>query len=153
MVSFYGYGFLVKDWFNTPSKFYLKYPGVKEEDVKSAIEDFPIGNGDIFKRFLIYIYGRQSGRWLEMISGENEEEFLNKYSLKNIKKQVPKAFFAYSFNDTDVPFLESIKLQNVFPKSETFSTSLDAHDFDRDEKSHVTRELLMKMLEFLDSSL
>ena len=153
VVSFYGYGFTIDSWFSTPSIFYLKYPKVEKESMERLIEDFPLAEGDINKRFLIYLYARQTGRWLPMITDQYLPEFLNKYSLKTVKGDLPPVFFAYSYKDTDVPFRESIELQKLFKDHSTFTTSVDAHDFDRDEKSNYTIRLLDKTVEFLDSNI
>lgn len=153
VISYYGYGFTVDNWFNTPSRFYLKYPKVDEKDTIKATEDFFIGNGHVYKRFIIYLYARQTGKWLSIFTGEDQIDFLNKYSLKYIDKELPPAFFAYSFKDNDVPFEESVELQKVFKRHSIFTSLVDAHDFDRDEKSIDTIRLLDKTLDFLNENI
>nr|WP_300006081.1 alpha/beta hydrolase [Tissierella sp.] len=153
VISFYGYAFTVENWFNNPSPFYLKYPNIKEDLIENKIGEHPISVGDINKRFLIYLYARQSGKWLSILTNQSLDDFLNKYSLKYLEVNFTPAFFAYSFKDTDVPFRESIELAKRFHDSSTYTNSLDAHDFDRDEKSSQTKHLLNKMVEFLDSSI
>lgn len=153
IISFYGYGFTLEDWYNSPSIFYLKYPNIKYELIKNKLSDSPISEASINERFVVYLHARQSGKWLSMLTDDSIEDFLNKYSLKSMEDNPIPVFFAYSFKDTDVPFRESIELQKLFKNSSTFTNSLQLHDFDRDEKSHETIRLLGKMIDFLDSNI
>lgn len=153
VISYYGYGFTVDSWFSTPNNFYLKYPKIKDSSIQGLIKDFPIAKADVNKRFILYLYARQTGQWLSLITDENLLDFLNKYSLKSIERDLPPAFFAYSFKDTDVPFRESVELQKVFKNSSNFTTSVESHDFDRDEERPETIRLLDKTIEFLDSNI
>nr|WP_300004642.1 alpha/beta hydrolase [Tissierella sp.] len=150
VISFYGYGFMTDDWFKEPSNFYLKYPSIKDTTIENKISTLALTEGDINERFIIYLYARQRGLWLSMLTDETSEGFMERYSLRFKEQNPMPAFFAYSFRDTDVPFKESIELAKGFKSPSTFSNSLDAHDFDRDESSPETIRLLDKMVDFLN---
>lgn len=155
IISYYGYGFITPDWFNTSNMYYLKYPMVTKEQLLNIVKDNFVSQGSINERFSIYVYGRQNGTWLSMISKETEADFLSKYSLSNINigSDFPPTFLAHSFKDEDVPFRESIELSKIIKNSTLFTCSADGHDFDRQENHKDTLELLDKTLEFLDSNI
>lgn len=153
IISYYGYGFTIPDWYNTSNIHYLKYPLVKRQEIESIIKDRFIANGDILERYSLYVYARQSGKWISMITGGSEDKFLSKYSLLNIPKNFnfPPSFIAHSFKDNDVPFRESMELCKIINESDLYTCSIAEHDFDRYEKDKNTLELLNQTISFLDS--
>lgn len=151
IISYYGYGFLKDNWYNTPNKYYSKYPSIEFKSVKHLIEDDPIVSSPVNPRFLLYLYARQTGKWLELIGGKNEEEFLSKFSLRNKDlSDFPPVFLAHNTEDNDVPYEESIMLRNKLKDSELFTCTKDSHDFDRDTDDVNTFKLLQKTVVFLD---
>lgn len=153
IVSYYGYGFTVPNWFDTSSIYYLKYPKINKEEAYTIVQDGFIVEGDIYQRYPLYIYARQTGNWIPMISEENETEFLRKYSLLNQSKDFdfPPTFLAHNFKDEDVPFMEAIELSKIIKGSTLFTCSAEEHDFDRKENSKNTMDLLNKTIDFLDN--
>ena len=157
IISYYGYGFLTPNWFDTSSTHYLNYLKIDYEQIKSIIGDNPITVGQIEKRYGLYIYGRQTGKWISMIYDGNNKEFLLKYSLKNITNpnpsHFPPVFLAHSSNDLDVPISESIELSKFFTNSILFTCSSNEHDFDRNTSDKNTIELLNKTIDFLNQQI
>ena len=155
LISYYGYGFTEPNWYNTSNLHYLNYHNISKEEAFSMVEDNYISHGSIPKRFPLYIYGRQNGNWISIISKYSEEEFLNKYSLLNRPKSynfIP-TFLAHSFKDNDVPYIESINLSRIIKNSTLFTCSANQHDFDRIEKDRNTIDLLNKTIDFLNHHL
>lgn len=149
VISYYGYGFLTPSWYDSPSSYYLGYPRISKKKLESLLE-----RGDERERFLIYLYARQTGSWLSLISNNRERDFLERYSLANVQdpENFPSLFLAHSFKDPDVPFLESLELSRLFRRSTLFSSSSPSHDFD--SKAGRERErLLDSTLKFLNSNI
>lgn len=154
IISYYGYGFLTENWYNTPSKYYLKYPTVELNDVKNLIEDSPLAQSPVNPRFLLYLYTRQSGKWLQFIGERNEEDFLLKYSLRDEDfSNFPPVFLAHNTKDNDVPFQESIELEKRLKSVKFFTCTTDDHDFDRDTDSQLSKNLIDETIEFLNECL
>ena len=152
LISYYGYGFLREDWYNTPSEFYLKYPTIEFNNIKNLIQEVPIVHSPVNPRFLLYLYARQTGKWLEFIGGKNEAEFLLRYSLrKKDLSNFPPVFLAHNTMDNDVPYEESIELEKRLKEVQLFSCTTTDHDFDRNTDSQLAKDLIHETIEFLDS--
>src|SRR6185312_10613833 len=74
VVSYYGYGDIVGDWYRRPDPFYRQQPIVAEELARAAIgqhpisgSDGPLGQG----RSQFYLYCRQQGRWPQEVAGHD----------------------------------------------------------------------------------
>lgn len=153
VISYYGYGFTLPDWYETASIDYLKYPMVTKDQVDNMIKDDFIASGNIQERFPLYLYGRQTGRWISMAFGNSIDNFKSQYVLgkDNISSNYPPTFLAHNFKDIDVPFAESMELSKLIPNTKIFTCSAEDHDFDRHENSIHTINLLNETIEFLDS--
>ncbi len=152
VISYYGYGFFTPNWYNTRSSFYLKYPLVEFKDVKNLIEDHPLVQSPVNPRFLLYLYTRQSGKWLEFISGNTEEAFLNEYSLRNVDFSIyPPVFLAHNTRDNDVPYEESIELSKRIKNVKLFTCTTSDHDFDRDTESIHAIKVIDETINFMDN--
>lgn len=154
IISFYGYGFTVDSWYNKPSQFYLKYPKLDEKNIRFSVENTYISSAIIQKRFPLYLYSRQSGKWLDIITGGKEEEFLKKHSFLNLPAKInfPPTLLVHATGDGDVPYEESQNLSSIIKNSSLLTFHLDEHDFDRNEDSLCTEDLLNRTIEFLDST-
>lgn len=155
IISYYGYGFTTRNWYNTSSMHYLSYPIISREQALAFVGDQLICQGYVNERFPIYLYARQTGNWISMVSQDREEEFLNKYSLLNLSKEFdfPPVFLAHSTKDKDVPYMESVEIYKIIKNSTLFSCNTQDHDFDRQEESELTLDLLNRTIDFLDSHL
>lgn len=148
ILSYYGYGFLEDYWYEKPSNFYLKYPLVEREKALKLVEASPLSQADIFSRFPLYLYSRQEGLWLNLITGKNRES-LNEFSLKSLDpEEFPPVFLAHSFSDQDVPFKESQKLSKLIKDSSLFTSSSKIHDFDSRDLAE-TKKLLEVSVNFI----
>ncbi len=152
IISYYGYGLLVPHWFNKPSAYYTKYPMVEKKIAENLIQNEVILSAPPNPRFLLYLYARQSGAWMKLIWGEDDEnKFLEKYSLRNVDfSHYPPVLLAHSKEDNDVPYEESEILSQKIKNSTFIPIDAKVHDFDRDDKSRNTKILVGKTIEFLD---
>ncbi|MFA9500504.1 alpha/beta hydrolase [Mannheimia sp. E30BD] len=149
VISYYGYGFLTDSWFDSPSPHYLKLPLVSESTFQSLIAT-PKQAADLNTHFSCYIYARQTGKWKSLIYQGRDKFFYLDYSLRLAELNLP-VFAAHATNDPDVPFAEFQALCEKFNPTK-FVISADLHDFDRDEQSEYTKELLQATVDFIETT-
>lgn len=150
VISFYGYGFLTDGWFDSPSPHYLKLPLVSESTFQSLIAT-PRQEAELNTHFSAYIYARQTGKWKSLIYQGRDKFFYLDYSLRLAELKLP-IFTAHATNDPDVPFAEFQALCDKFNPTR-FVIAADLHDFDRDEQSKDTWELIQATIAFVQQSL
>ena len=137
LISFYGYYTLDVPAFRQPNPQYLVFPRVAPMEVEALIEQKPIVSGEMFKRYPIYLSGRQFGNWLPKIlpSLRDVATFsLNEDTLKSF----PPTIFVHSTQDSDVPYELSRMASTLVPTNQLISIEGNEHDFDR----HATPETL-----------
>lgn len=151
ILSYYGYGFLCDGWFMTPSNYYCTLPAVNE----SALSAIPSGihaAGDLNTHYSVYVYARQTGKWIDLIYAGRQKFFYLDYTLRTCDKLPCPLFCAHSTGDTDVPYSEFLELCSKY-QPQRFVASHNMHDFDRDTKNPVTMRLMEATLKFLDLKL
>lgn len=154
IISYYGYGLLVPHWYNSPSDFYLKYSLLEYNLVKDLIGSKVIYSAPINPRFLLYLYGRQTGKWLNTISNMDVALFLDKYSLRDTDfSQFPPVLLAHNTKDTDVPYEESLALHSKIDNSKLLTFTTEEHDFDKNTQSPNTFKLIKETIQFLDENI
>lgn len=146
IISYYGYGFLTNGWVDTPSQHYLKLPLVSENIFHSLITT-PLVEADLNTHLSSYIYARQTGKWKSLIYQGRDKFFYLDYSLRVSELKLP-IFAAHATNDPDVPFAEFQALCEKFNPTR-FVIAADLHDFDRDEQSKHTEDLLKATIHFI----
>ncbi|QLB42856.1 alpha/beta hydrolase [Mannheimia pernigra] len=149
VISYYGYGFLKDGWFDSPSPHYLKLPLVIENTVQSLIAT-PSQEADLNTHFSCYVYARQTGKWKSLIYQGRDKFFYLDYSLRLAELNLP-IFAAHATNDPDVPFAEFQALCEKFNPTK-FVIAAELHDFDRDEQSKDTEELIQATIKFIQST-
>jgi acetyl esterase/lipase len=154
IISYYGYGILVPHWYSTPSLDYLKYPLVEKHEVERLIEKDIIVSSPVNPRFLIYLYSRQKGNWVDLIWDKSEKEFLEEYSLaKTDFTNYPPVFLAHNTKDNDVPYEETIELSKRINHFKLFTCTTEDHDFDRNIDDINTTDLIKETIEFLNRNI
>ncbi|MGN1142221.1 MAG: alpha/beta hydrolase [Oliverpabstia sp.] len=151
LLSYYGYGFLCDGWFLTPSKYYTSLPTV-DDSVLASLPAAIHAAGDLDTHYGVYVYARQTGKWIDLIYSGREKYFYLDYTLRTFQKLPCPLFCTHSIGDTDVPYSEFLELCAHF-QPKRFIASCSVHDFDRDESSPVTEKLLHATLEFLEQKL
>ncbi|MDN5202778.1 alpha/beta hydrolase [Fulvivirgaceae bacterium BMA10] len=111
IVSFYGYGDILGDWYNKPDAYYRTWDLIKKEDADKMIGKSMITNASFYDRFDFYIFCRQNGLWTKIVSHrdpiKNHDELAYYCPVKNIHPKYPPTLLIHGDQDTDVPFLQS----------------------------------------------
>ncbi|MCB1103379.1 MAG: alpha/beta hydrolase [Opitutaceae bacterium] len=125
LVSMWGYGDLIGDWYSTPSpheRHYRKgrysaeqaYGYVSGPPVANKYERPGVGGGKFYE------YCRQQGIWPQEVSGWNPhteaEKFYPYMPLKNVTADYPPTLLIHGEKDTDVPFEQSVMMAEQFKK-------------------------------------
>jgi acetyl esterase/lipase len=115
IVSFYGYGDIRSEWYNTPDSASLTRPKISEESAKQLIRDSILTSASVDERLDLYFYTRQHGIWPQLVTGHNpkeEPEWFKPYCpIENIDSHFPPTLLIHGDKDTDVPFTESTQLK------------------------------------------
>ena len=117
LVSFWGYGDLVGDWYSQPSK-HARHHRIKltDAEARAQVSGAPIsdardrhGNGGAF-----YQYCRQRGIWPQEVSGwdphTQTEKFYPFMPVKNVTADYPPTLLIHGTIDTDVPHEQSVMM-------------------------------------------
>ncbi len=115
LVSFWGYGDLIGDWYSTPSP-HERHQRIKmsREEALSQVSGPPIsddrernGNGGAF-----YQHCRQHGIWPREVSGWDPRAEADKFHpympLRNVTAEYPPTLLIHGTADTDVPYEQSV---------------------------------------------
>jgi len=117
IVSFYGYGDIQSEWCNRPDSFYINMGVVTKEHAFSQVHSYPITNASSKERYDLYLYFRQQGIWANIISGHNpvqEPEYIDQFCpIKNFNSGFPPVLLIHGDNDTDVPFKQSVLMDEA----------------------------------------
>ncbi|MFF2450067.1 alpha/beta hydrolase [Neobacillus sp. NPDC058068] len=161
IVSFYGYGDINGKWATTPSSFYCKKDIVPKDVAKTLVSDQIITDASIEQRFLLYVYARQHGEWIEQITGVNPESnkvALTKYCpIHNITKDYPPTLLLHGTKDTDVPYEQSVFMRAAILKESVEAKLITIpngeHVFDKDFHNPVVQNALKQVIDFLHTHL
>lgn len=145
IIVFYGYESFDSPDFNNPSEYYLKYPKLSWTDVRSSVGDGPIIKTNLFKRYPLYIYARQTGNWLKLL-GINQHNLLMDQVFDH--NEYPEIFFASSRYDQDVNYEHTIRMNSEYKNSTVFTSNQLIHEFDQVEGIE-TENLYKNLLEWL----
>lgn len=162
LVSFYGYGDIIADWYSKPDPFYCRQPAVSEEEsgrqVKGPIISEPYeGRG----KDQCYLYCRQNGLWPLEVSGVDPQEdpdFFRPYCpAHSISETYPPTLLLHGTEDTDVPYSQSVQmadaLSNQALEHQLITIDGGGHGFDGDMDSPKVEEAFTSVLAFLDRHL
>lgn len=149
IISFYGYPSLAEPNFTEKSTYYQKYQAVPEMLVKKMVGDKPLANGPLQTHYALYLYGRQSGKWLNLLGISPQET--KTFSLTEEElAELPPTFIAHSREDQDVPYSIGERLHKNIPFSTLHSISKLEHDFDRDPTVSQAQEAYQQLLDWLE---
>lgn len=113
VVSFYGYGDIIGDWYRLPDPFYLQEPPVSEEEARASVGTAPVSQGGE-ERDKFYLYCRQQGRWLQEVVGldpaTQAAAFAPYYPVQNVAPDGPPTLLLHGDKDTDVPYEQSVMM-------------------------------------------
>lgn len=149
---FYGYHTLNEASFQIPSRHYAQYPKLEPSLIQALTQSTPLTEGPKETRFAMYLYYRQSGKWIADIlpAGKKSAD----YSLSPAElKELPPAFLTASTLDPDVPYRLSKMMAAHIPNSVLETIESDEHDFDRTTTDALGKDVYKKALAWLDESI
>ncbi|WP_239616771.1 alpha/beta hydrolase [Cohnella mopanensis] len=157
IVSFYGYGDILGDWIAKPSPYYCQRPKVNPTLVRELVGKSELTEGD-WSRFEYYLYCRQNGIWLEEVTGldrDRDEWLLNSLNpIHLLTNQFPPTLFLHGDQDTDVPYEQSVAMNQALQKlgvdSELITIEGADHVFDQHFNDPAVREAFEQIRLFLD---
>ena len=161
LVSFYGYGDLVGDWYSKPDPFYCSQPLVSKEDAHMGVgKGTPCGNPQDKRRGDFYLYCRQNGLWPKEVSGfdphTQADRFKSYCPLQNVTPAYPPTLLAHGDKDTDVPYEQSVLMDAALTRAgveHEFITLHEAgHGFSH-AKTEDYQSVLSRTISFLTQHL
>jgi len=120
LVSFYGYGDIIGDWYSKPDSYYLNtIPAITKEQAYQAVGQTALTEGSN-DRFRFYFYLRQQGLWPIAVSGHDpskEPDWFTPYMpIRNVDPHYPPTLLLHGESDTDVPFEMSVMIADELKK-------------------------------------
>lgn len=160
IISFYGYGSIVGDWYATPSGHYNKQPAVTLEQAYSKIGSEPIAHG-ARERFTYYLFCRQKALWVQKVSrldpAKDKARLLAYCPIHYVNAAYPPTLLLHGTEDTDVPYQQSVdmvqELERCGVQHEFFTAYGRGHVFDYNAEDSLTSEALSRVRDFLSKLL
>lgn len=161
IISFYGYGDILGDWYTKPSRHFTKQTKVPELLAQRLIQKSEISESPIEKRYAIYLYCRQQGKWNDYVTGLNpafSAEKLKAYCpVKNIDNDYPPTMLLHGDKDEDVPYEASITMAKALQSSGIDHQLLlipnGKHLFDQHMQDPLVIDALDQVISFLNKHL
>ncbi|MCD4713937.1 MAG: alpha/beta hydrolase [Clostridiales bacterium] len=158
IISLYGYGDILGEWYSTPSQFYLEKKLVDLKTAQQFVGKYGTTDGSS-DRFMYYLYCRQHGNWVEKISGLNRVQDINALKtlnpIDNVDASFPPTIFIHGDKDTDVPYEQSVlmhkRLKSLGVKTELVTISGADHGFDKAFASKEVQDVYDQALGFISS--
>jgi dipeptidyl aminopeptidase/acylaminoacyl peptidase len=155
IISFYGYGDILGDWYSQPSPHYLTHLLITQDEADKCIQSTVITNAGYVERWPLYLHSRQNGSWAALVSGHDsieKKDMLVPYCpILNVDTHFPPTLLLHGSADADVPVEQSkdmyAALTNMGVKAELLIFPDAEHVFDAawnyipEEFGHITRFL------------
>jgi acetyl esterase/lipase len=162
IVSFYGYGDIIGDWYSKPDPYYCQQPAVPKETIVQNVGGPVISEpheGRGMDQF--YLYCRQNGLWPLEVGGhdpEKEPAFFSSYCpIQNISSDYPPTLLLHGDRDTDVPYQQSVLMDEALSKCgiphSLISLPGQGHGFDYEMDDRLVKDAFNKVLAFLEKNL
>jgi acetyl esterase/lipase len=118
LVSFYGYGDIVGDWYGKPDPFYCQEPAVPKEKAYACVNNGVVtGEGLGPERGSFYLYCRQNGLWPKEVAGidhtVNPDAFTPWCPERNVDATYPPTLLLHGTADTEVPYYLSDRMAGI----------------------------------------
>jgi acetyl esterase/lipase len=161
LVSFYGYGEVVGEWYSQPYEPYRK-DLVSKRDAYAVLSPAPISDDRLGsgKRGRFYMYCRQNGLWPLLVCGHDpdleREAFRPLSALWNVDRDYPPTFMIHGTDDVDVPYNQSVQMSAQLRKfnveHELVTIEGGNHGFSNVDPK-IVRHAYVQAIEFLDGHL
>lgn len=160
IVSFYGYGDILGEWYTAPSAFYCQRPIISKEEAENTVGRQERSTGGN-RRYTYYFYCRQRGIWPEMVSGyhpqTDREALLRFCPIHNITQDYPPTLLLHGDLDNDVPYDQSAKMSTALAlggvENHLITVRGAGHGFDGDGRSPAVKQIFEQVVQFLQAHL
>lgn len=153
--DFYGYDSLAASFVHEPARAYAALPTVDEATVRRILaEDAtqPPVSAPAARRYALYVYARQTGRWGALLGVTPEHAAGASLSERDVAA-LPPVFIAAGTADEDVPYRVAKDLARRAPHAQLHTAYYQGHDFDRNVADPAGRAAYDAALAFLDEQL
>ena len=148
IISFYGYYGLTNRAFSFPNPYYSSFSAVPKKMADRLLYPAPIAGAPLETRYMLYVYCRQQGTWLDSFISSPYEKI--KFSINNeALSKLPPVFLTASRNDTDVPFTETLNMSEHIQNAVFEAVNGNVHDFDRNVSNEVGMDIYKKVIHWL----
>lgn len=155
IISFYGYGDISQKWCSTSNKHYLKNDLVPKNIALSLIQSQPITSATVSERFLLYLYARQTGEWIHLLTNTNELQLKALSPIYSVTEDYPPTLLLHGTNDKDVPYEQSVYMKAALTKqgvpTKLITVANGEHVFDKDFNDPAIKKIYHQVVEFLDT--
>lgn len=162
VVSFYGYGDIVGDWYRLPDPFYCQQPRVAPEESGKDVAGPEISERSFrgTPKDKLYLYYRQTGLWPREVGGHDpaaDPAFFVPYCpLRNVTKDYPPTLLLHGGKDTDVPHEQSVlmaaELERQGVAHRFFSYPEAGHGFDGAKDAPEVKQAFDAVVAFLQTN-
>lgn len=158
LVSFYGYGDIVGDWYSQPDDFYRQQDLMSEEDARSGVGSVTISNGaGQGERGKFYLWSRQQGTWPLEVGGADMEALRAYCPREHVTADYPPTILLHGDEDTDVPYEQSVimaaALEVAGVDHEFVTIDGGGHGFEWNEEDALVRDAKARVMRFLAARL
>lgn len=156
IVSFYGYGDISAKWATTPSKFYCQKDPVSKEIANHLITDTVLTEASVEERFLLYVHARQTGEWIQTVTGvpiHHPDALKSLSPMHLVDTDYPPTLLLHGTSDSDVPYEQSVFMRGALVKKEVpvklITIPNGEHVFDQDIHNPLVQQAFTQVIEFL----
>jgi acetyl esterase/lipase len=115
LVSFFGYGDVVGDWYLKPDPFYRSQGLIPADVAEAAVGTGPLSElEDGNQRHQFYLYCRQHGLWPKRVTGMDPRDGLEPFypycPERHVTANFPPTLLLHGDADTDVPYELSVSM-------------------------------------------
>ncbi|NRA37054.1 MAG: alpha/beta hydrolase [Planctomycetes bacterium] len=142
LISYYGYGDIVGDWYAKPDPFYCSLDMIDGQVALAEVADLQVISELQNSRPSFYQWTRQQGSWTTYLGGvhcHDDPDFFTAYCpIQNIDELYPPCLLLHGDADVDVPHQQSVMmtqaLQDKQRSVEFISIKNGEHGFDHSQK-------------------
>lgn len=158
IVSFYGYGDIIDDWYTKPSTYFNSMTTVPEILANQLIQKEAISEAPIERRYAIYLFCRQQGKWLDYVADIAHDSDLAAQldahrPIRHIDNDYPTTLLIHGDQDEDVPYNESIKMRDALEQAgvcvELLTIPNGKHSFDDKMDDSIVIKTYENVIAFL----
>lgn len=154
IISFYGYGTIDQPWAITPSSYYNTKNKVPYSLVEHLQSNIPLTSCSAEERYALYLYGRQTGKWIDLISLSETDRKINS-PYYHLHTNFPPTILLHGTNDQDVPYNESeaiyTKLKELNIPTRLVTIPNGKHLFDKNFNSPIVQKAYKETVSFINT--